>query len=50
MLILPRTFDLMGLLYAAPVADTLAFIVSFGFVAVQLKQLGKEAGPQGQAR
>lgn len=41
MLILPKTFGLMGLLYAAPVADMLAFIVSFAFIAFQIKKLGQ---------
>lgn len=41
MLILPKTFGLMGLLYAAPAADMLAFIVSFVFIAWQIKKLGQ---------
>ena len=39
MLILPKAFGLMGLLYAAPAADVLAFLVSFVFIAVQIKRL-----------
>lgn len=43
MLLLPETFGLMGLLYAAPAADVLAFLVSFAFVAVQIKDLEKKS-------
>lgn len=38
---LPKVFGLMGLLYAGPAADVLAFLVSFAFIAVQIKKLGQ---------
>ncbi len=43
MLLLPKAFGLMGLLYAAPAADVLAFLVSFAFVVVQIKDLEKKS-------
>lgn len=41
MLIMSSYMGIMGLLWAAPVADTLAFIVSFAFVFLQMKKLGQ---------
>lgn len=44
MLIMSSLWGIMGLLWAAPVADFLAFIVTFIFIALQMKRLTKEGG------
>lgn len=44
MIIMSSLWGIMGLLWAAPVADILAFIVTFIFVAMQMKRLTKEEG------
>ena len=44
MIIMSSLWGIMGLLWAAPVADSLAFIVTFIFIAMQMKRLTKEEG------
>lgn len=44
MIILSSLWGIMGLLWAAPIADILAFIVTFIFIAIQMKHLTKEGG------
>lgn len=44
MIILSSLSGIMGLLWAAPTADILAFIVAFLFIALQMKRLTKEGG------
>lgn len=41
MLILSGSFGIMGLLYSAPAADILAFIIALIFIAIQMKNLDK---------
>ncbi len=40
-LILSQKFGLDGILYAAPVSDALSFLITGGFLIVELKRLGK---------
>lgn len=40
-IILPMILGLDGILYAAPIADTLAFILTFIFIRIELKNLKK---------
>ena len=44
MLILSSSFGIVGLLYSAPAADILAFIISLIFIAMQMKNLDKISG------
>lgn len=41
MIIMSSFWGIMGILWAAPVADTLAFLVSFIFIAIQMRHLTK---------
>ena len=42
MMIMSSLWGIMGLLWAAPLADILAFIVTFIFITLQIKRLSKE--------
>lgn len=44
MIILSSLWGITGLLWAAPLADLLAFIVTFIFITLQMKHLTKEGG------
>ena len=44
MIIMSSLWGIMGLLWAAPIADLLAFIVTFIFITLQMKRLTKEGG------
>ncbi len=44
MIIMSSLWGIMGLLWAAPVADLLAFIVTFAFITMQMKRITGETG------
>ncbi|WMI71525.1 hypothetical protein RBH88_00145 [Aminobacterium sp. MB27-C1] len=44
LVVLPRFFNLQGIWYSFPIADTLAFLVTFFLVSKQLKVLKVERG------
>ena len=41
-IVLSKFFDIMGVIYAGPVADSLAFLVAVILLIVEMKQLGKQ--------
>lgn len=44
-IILARFFDVMGVIYAGPVADGLAFVIAAILLVIEMKKLGKQVEP-----